>query len=1211
MNFDELPLSARGKKFEALLRSRIVFLDGAMGTMIQREKLSEADFRGERFRAHPVDLKGDNDVLSLTRPDVLEKIHRAYLEAGADVISTNTFNSTRISQHEYGLDEHVGEMAHAAAEIAVRVRDAFEAENPARAGACFVAASIGPTGKMLSMSPDIGDPAARAVTFDEMRDAYREQILAVLDGGADALLYETATDALNVKAAIFAMEEIFEARGERVPVMISGTVADKAGRLLSGQTVEAFWESVRHARPISIGMNCAMGAPAMRPFIEALAKIADCAVSCHPNAGLPNPLAPSGFSETAEETAMHLREFSREGLVNILGGCCGTTPEHIRAIRRSAEPFPPRAIPRFAETLTLSGTETFAFPPLGSAEASSAFVLVGERANVTGSPKFRKLVAAGDWEGALAVARQQVENGANVIDVNFDEGLLDGEACMTRFLNLIAAEPEIARVPIMIDSSKWNVIEAGLRCAQGKCVVNSISLKEGEATFLERAKLCRRYGAAMIVMAFDERGQATSFERKVEVCERAYRLLTERAGVPASDVIFDPNVLTVGTGIESDAAFGVDFIRAVAEIKRRCPGARTSGGISNVSFAFRGNNPVREAIHAVFLYHAIRAGLDMGIVNAGMLGVYEEIPEELRERVEDVVLNRRADATDRLIEIAAKYNVKRAAGEAAGTPGAAPLAHDDARREADVAARLEYALVHGVADHVREDVLEAFAKIGSPLGVIEGPLMAGMGTVGKLFGDGKMFLPQVVKSARVMKQAVEVLTPFMEEERRADGGNAPAASARRRLVVATVKGDVHDIGKNIVSIVLACNGYEIFDLGVMVPCEKILAAAREHAADAVILSGLITPSLDEMAHVAAEMRRAGFTIPLFVGGATTSRAHTAIKIAPNYADELVFHTEDASQLSAACGEYFSRELREKFVAETREAYAKIRSEYAAKKPRETLSPEAARANRLRLDFAANPPARPRFVGVKRFEIPLAELEPLIAWNALLSVFEMRGAAAKSDEAKKLLDDARAMLRALPEHGIAHALGVVGIFPAFSEDEKIVVDGGRVVFRTPRQLAKMPAGTPNLALADFIAPAGTPDWIGAFAATAGTPLKRRADELAAAGDDYASLLACALGDRIAEAASEWLHRKVRRELWGYAADERLSADELLAEKYKGIRPAIGYPVFPDHAQKRELFALLDVPAAIGVTLTESFMMTPPSSTCGLYFASPSAKYFDAR
>ncbi|MGN0835005.1 MAG: methionine synthase [Candidatus Spyradosoma sp.] len=1207
MNFDEVPLSARGEKFEALLRSRIVFLDGAMGTMIQREKLSEADFRGERFRAHPVDLKGDNDVLSLTRPDVLAKIHRAYLEAGADVISTNTFNSTRVSQHEYGLEEHVAEMARAAAEIAVRVRDAFEAENPARAGACFVAASIGPTGKMLSMSPDIGDPAARAVTFDEMRDAYREQILAVLDGGADVLLYETATDALNVKAAIFAMEEIFEARGERVPVMISGTVADKAGRLLSGQTVEAFWESVRHVRPVSIGMNCAMGAPAMRPFIETLARIADCAVSCHPNAGLPNPLAPSGFSETAEETAMHLREFSREGLVNVLGGCCGTTPEHIRAIRRSAEPFPPRAIPRFAETLALSGTEAFAFPPLGSAEASSAFVLVGERANVTGSPKFRKLVVAGDWDGALAVARQQVENGANVIDVNFDEGLLDGEACMTRFLNLIAAEPEIARVPIMIDSSKWNVIEAGLRCAQGKCVVNSISLKEGEEKFLERAKLCRRYGAAMIVMAFDERGQATTFERKVEVCERAYRLLTERAGVPASDVVFDPNVLTVGTGIESDAAFGVDFIRAVAEIRRRCPGARTSGGISNVSFAFRGNNPVREAIHAVFLYHAVRAGLDMGIVNAGMLGVYEEIPEELRERVEDVVLNRRADATDRLIEIAAKYNVKPGAAPAAGTPAAEP----GARREADVAARLEYALVRGVADRVREDVLEAFAKIGSPLGVIEGPLMAGMGAVGRLFGDGKMFLPQVVKSARVMKLAVEALTPFMEAERRADGADAPAAAARRRIVVATVKGDVHDIGKNIVSIVLACNGYEIFDLGVMVPCEKILAAAREHAADAVALSGLITPSLDEMAHVAAEMRRAGFTIPLFVGGATTSRAHTAIKIAPNYADELVFHTDDASRLAAVCGEYFSREGREKLVAETRADYAEIRADYAAKTPRETLSPEAARANRLRIDFAANPPARPRFVGVKRFEIPLAELEPLIAWKALLNVFEMRGAAAKSPEAEKLLDDARAMLRALPEHGIAHALGVAGIFPAFSEDEKIVVDGGRVVFRTPRRLAKMPAGTPNLALADFIAPAGTPDWIGAFAVTAGAPLKRRADELAAAGDDYASLLACALGDRIAEAASEWLHRKVRRELWGYAADERLSADELLAEKYRGIRPAIGYPVFPDHAQKRELFALLDVPAAIGVTLTESFMMTPPSSACGLYFASPFAEYFDAR
>lgn len=1203
MNFDALPISSRGESLLKLMRSRIVYLDGAMGTMLQREHLSEADFRGTLFRNHAIELKGDNDVLSLTRPDILAKIHRAYFESGADIVSTNTFNSTSISQREYGMEKHVSAMARAATEIAVSERDRFESEHPKRAGSCFVAASLGPTGKMLSMSPDIANPAARAVSFEEMRAAYHEQISAVLESGADILLYETATDALNVKAAIFAMQEIFEARGERVPVMISGTVADRAGRLLSGQTIEAFWESVRHIRPVSVGMNCALGAPAMRPYIETLSRIADCAISCHPNAGLPNPLALSGFSETAEETAMYLREFSREGLVNIVGGCCGTTPDHIRAIRRSTEPFPPRTLPAIPETLALSGTESFVFPPLSSAikDASSGFVLVGERTNVTGSPKFRKLIAAEDWNGALAIARQQVENGATIIDINFDEGLLNGEACMTHFLNLLAAEPEIACVPLMIDSSKWEVIEAGLRCAQGKCIVNSISLKEGEEKFLERAKRCRRYGAAVVVMAFDENGQATSFERKVEICERAYKLLTTQAGLPANDIIFDPNVLTVGTGIESDAAFGIDFIRAVAEIKKRCPGARTSGGISNVSFAFRGNNPVREAIHAAFLFHAIRAGLDMGIVNAGMLGVYEEIPPELRERVEDVILNRRPDATDRLIEIAGKYNTKKSADS-----GNASRPDADSRRGKDVSARLEYALIHGITENIREDVLEAFDKSGSPLSVIEGPLMAGMSIVGQLFGDGKMFLPQVVKSARVMKSAVEVLTPFMEQA----SGNTES-SARKRLVIATVKGDVHDIGKNIVSIVLACNGYEIIDLGVMVPCKNILDTAREKNADAIILSGLITPSLDEMAHVASEMQREGFTIPLFVGGATTSREHTAIKIAPLYPSGLVVHTTDASRLSAACGEYFSPEQKNAFVRNIREDYRAIRENYASKQPRELLSPDEARKNRLQIDFTKNPPFEPNFIGIKRFEIPLAELFPLITWSSFLSVFEMRGAAAKSSEAEKLLADARKIWNELPANGIFAARAVAGIFPAFSEDEKIIVNGGEYCFEPARQRTKQRAGTPNLALADFIAPAGIRDWIGAFAVTAGRAIKEFADSLRARNDDYSALIAEALGDRIAEAASEWLHRKIRRELWGYAADERLSADELFAEKYKGIRPAIGYPVFPNHAQKRILFDLLNVEENIGVELTESFMMTPASSACGLYFASPQAKYFDAR
>lgn len=1203
MNFDELPLSKRGKKLLELLRSRIVYLDGAMGTMIQREKLSECDFRGERFAQHPIELKGNNDLLALTHPDILGKIHRAYFEAGADIVTANTFNSTRISQREYGTENAVYEMAKTATEIVVHVRDAIESEYPERAGACFVVASLGPTGKMLSMSPDISNPAARSVEFSEMCEAYREQILAVLDGGADILLYETATDALNVKAAIFAMQEIFEMRGERVPVMISGTVADKAGRLLSGQTVEAFWESVRHIHPISVGMNCALGAPAMRPYIETLSRIADCAISCHPNAGLPNPLAPSGFSETAEETAMFLREFSQEGLINILGGCCGTTPEHIRAIRRSTELFPPRNIPAQTETLTLSGTETFVFPPLkaGSQGAQANFVLIGERTNVTGSPKFKKLVLAEDWNGALAVARQQIENGANIIDINFDEGLLDGEACMKHFLNLIASEPEIARVPIMIDSSKWNVIETGLRCAQGKCIVNSISLKEGEEKFLERAKICRRYGAAVVVMAFDENGQATNFERKVAVCERAYKLLRERAGISANDIIFDPNVLTVGTGIESDTNFGLDFIRACAEIKKRCPGARISGGISNVSFAFRGNNPVREAIHTVFLYHAIRSGLDMGIVNAGMLGVYEEIPERLRERVEDVVLNRRSDATERLVEIATEFNVKKTESDIVAPDNVSV----ENRKDTPFATRIEHALVHGITDHIRTDVLEAYAELQSPLAVIEGPLMAGMSTVGKLFGDGKMFLPQVVKSARVMKQAVEVLTPFMEEERR------DTTAIRKRIVIATVKGDVHDIGKNIVAVVLACNGYDLTDLGVMVPCERILETARECKADAIVLSGLITPSLDEMAHVAAEMQRNGFSIPLFVGGATTSQAHTALKIAPFYTNGLVIHTNDASQLSGAVGEYFSRERHNAFVSETQSAYERIRRDYAEKKPPEKLSPEAARENRLKVDFAKNPPVRPKFTGTQKIEIPLNELLPLITWNAFLSVFEIRGKATQSPEAQTLLSEARKIWDTFPQYGIKTVEGIIGIFPAYSEDEKIVVDNGQAVFTTTRQLTKQKPGTPNLAAADFIAPAGIPDWIGAFAVTAGNALKNLAEEFAKRGDDYSSLIVCALSDRIAEAASEWLHRKVRRELWGYAAGEQLSADELFAEKYKGIRPAIGYPILPDHSQKAVLFDLLRVPETIGISLTESFMMLPVSSACGLYFASPNARYFDAR
>lgn len=1187
---------------EKLLRERIVFLDGGMGTMLQRHKLGEGDFRGELFKDHLIDLKGNNDLLSLVRPDIIRQIHLDYLRAGSDIVETNTFNGTSIAQADYGLESRVRELNRTSARLAREAVETAMAESPGRV--CFVAGAVGPTNKTLSISRDVNDPAAREVTFEQVKNAYIEQVEGLVEGGVDLFLLETVFDTLNLKAAFFGIEEFFEREGFRLPVMISGTITDASGRTLSGQTTEAFWNSIAHAKPLSVGMNCALGAELMRPYIEELSKKADCYISCYPNAGLPDPLSPTGFPEGPQDTARLLEEFAKEGLVNVVGGCCGTTPDHIRAIVERVGKYPPRKPPRVVRATRLSGLE-----PLTIEGEKALFVMVGERTNVTGSPKFRRLIVEKDFEAGLDIARQQVENGANLIDINFDEGLLDSEACMTHFLNLVAAEPEISKVPIMIDSSKWSVIEAGLRCIQGKGVVNSISLKEGEETFIERARLIRRYGAAAVVMAFDEKGQAASKEDKVRICKRAYKILTEKAGFAPEDIIFDPNILTVATGMEEHNHYAVDFIEAVREIKAVCPGARCSGGVSNISFSFRGNNVVREAMHAAFLYHAIDAGLDMGIVNAGMLAVYEDVDKDLLEKVEDVLLDRRPDATERLIEFAEQFKGQ----------GGDKVREDDKWREGTVAERLSHALVKGIVTHIDEDTEEARRAYDRPLQVIEGPLMDGMKVVGDLFGAGKMFLPQVVKSARVMKKAVAYLLPFMEAEKAKSGDQ----SSRGVFVIATVKGDVHDIGKNIVAVVLACNNYDVIDLGVMVPCEEILRVAREKKADIIGLSGLITPSLDEMIHVADEMKRTNFEVPLLIGGATTSGLHTAVKIAPHY-DEPVVHVIDASRVVGVVSSLLNPEAKSGYVRELRDKQESQREAHARRDASaKLLSLEGARRNGPVFDWAGVALEKPSFLGRRVFEdVSLKELAAYIDWSPFFHTWELRGRypAIFKDEtvgkqAKELFDDAQQLLGRIIEGKLLTAKGVMAFYPANSvgDDIEVYADDSRkeilTVFHTLRQQAEKNKGLPNLALADFIAPreTGCADYLGCFTVTTGHGVEELAARFEKEHDDYSSIMVKALADRLAEAFAEYLHERARLE-WGYGKAETLSKEDLIDEKYRGIRPAPGYPACPDHTEKRILFDLLKNKDTLGVDLTESCAMTPASSVSGFYFSHPEARYF---
>jgi len=1215
--------STRADQLTQLLRERIVILDGAMGTMVQSHHLEEAAFRGERFKDWSRDLKGNNDLLSLTQPEIIQSIHRLYLEAGADIIETNTFNSTSVSLADYGLEGLTHELNLAGARNARAAADAVMAAQPGRV--CFVAGALGPTSKTASLSPDVHNPAYRAITFDQLRAVYYEQARGLLEGGVDLLLVETVFDSLNSKAALFALEEIFEQTGRRVPVMVSFTITDLSGRTLSGQTVEAYWNSVSHIPLLSIGINCALGPQEMRPFIEELSSRANIWVSAYPNAGLPNPMLPTGFPETPETLAPQLREWAENGWLNIVGGCCGTTPAHIAAMAAAVRGLPPRVPPVVEPYTRLSGLEALTLRP------DTNFVNVGERTNVTGSPKFSKLILAGDYEAALTIARQQVENGAQIIDINLDEAMLDSVQAMTKFLNLVASEPDIARVPVMIDSSNWAVIEAGLKCVQGKGIVNSISLKEGEEKFKRLAGLVRRYGAAVVVMAFDERGQADNFERRIEVCERSYRILTEQIGFPPQDIIFDPNVLTVATGIEEHNNYAVDFIRATHWIKANLPLARVSGGISNVSFSFRGNNAVREAMHAAFLYHAVQAGLDMGIVNAGMLAVYEEIPKDLLVLVEDVLLNRRPDATERLVKFADSVKQQDKTEMAA-----------ESWRQGSVEERLSHALVKGIVDHIDADTEEARQKYGRPLLVIEGPLMAGMNVVGDLFGTGKMFLPQVVKSARVMKKAVAYLQPYMEAEKLASGRH----QAQGRIIMATVKGDVHDIGKNIVGVVLGCNNYEVVDLGVMVPAEKILQTAREQKADLIGLSGLITPSLDEMVHVAKEMERQGMQIPLLIGGATTSKAHTAVKIAPSYS-QAVTHVLDASRAVGVVSSLLSPTLKGPFVENLRRDYQQLREQHANRKTKALLSLAQARERGTRIDWLAADLPRPEFTGIRRLATDLAreprtpatagrasggagpavlplklsDLVPFIDWSPFFHTWELRGrypAILDNPEAKKLFADAQRLLDRIVSHQLIAARGVYGLFPANSrgDDVEIYRDESRAEalakFHFLRQQADKPAGQENHCLADFIAPRGSgkellPDHLGAFAVSAGFGVTELCRKYEADHDDYHSILVKALADRLAEAFAEYLHKRVRDE-WGYGKSETLSTEELIHEKYRGIRPAAGYPASPDHTEKLTLWKVLGVEQHAGIQLTESCAMIPGASVSGLYFAHPAAKYF---
>ncbi|KAB2320085.1 methionine synthase [Betaproteobacteria bacterium SCN1] len=1190
---------SRAATLRSLLAQRILVLDGAMGTMIQRFKLTEADYRGERFADFPHDLKGNNDLLCLTRPQLIRDIHAQYLAAGADILETNSFNATAISMADYRMEDLVPELNLAAARLAREAADAATAENPGKPR--FVAGVLGPTSRTATLSPDVNDPGFRNVSFDQLRTAYLEAIDGLVKGGVDILMVETIFDTLNAKAALFAIEEYFEREGLRLPVMISGTITDASGRTLSGQTTEAFWNSVRHAQPLSIGLNCALGPDLLRQYVNELATKADAFVSAHPNAGLPNAFGE--YDMDGAQMAVHIAEWARSGLLNIVGGCCGTTPAHIAAIAQAVEGVAPRVPPAPEPAMRLSGLEPF------NVGKGALFVNVGERTNVTGSRAFAKMILEGRYDDALSVARQQVENGAQVIDINMDEGMLDAEAAMVRFLHLIASEPDIARVPIMLDSSKWSVIEAGLKCIQGKGIVNSISMKEGEAEFLDKARLCRRYGAAVIVMAFDETGQADTYARKTEICSRAYTLLTEQLGFPPEDIIFDPNIFAVATGIEEHANYAVDFIEATRWIRRNLPHAHVSGGVSNVSFSFRGNDAVREAIHTAFLYHAIEAGMDMGIVNAGQLGVYAKLDPELKERVEDVLLNRRADATERLVSFA--EGVKA---------GAKEKVEDLSWRALPVCERLSHALVQGITQYIVEDTEEARLASTRPLDVIEGPLMAGMNVVGDLFGAGKMFLPQVVKSARVMKQAVAHLIPFIEADK-AVGGMQSAG----RIVMATVKGDVHDIGKNIVGVVLGCNGYEIIDLGVMVPAQKILDTAKETGADIIGLSGLITPSLEEMAFVAAEMQRQGFTLPLLIGGATTSLAHTAVKIEPNYAHPVIY-VKDASRAVGVCTKLLSQDLRAAFVAETRADYATTRERHLRTKSETVrVSLADARANKFKIDWDRYTPPVPKQLGVQVLKAyDLAKLAETIDWTPFFASWELHGKFPKilddevvGVEAKKLYADAQAMLKQMIAENWVEARAVFGLFPANSineDDIAIYVDESRkkmlMDWHNLRQQMKKPTGRANLCLADFVAPreTGIRDYLGAFVVTAGIGEDERARAFEAAHDDYSAILFKALCDRLAEAFAEHLHLRVRREFWGYASDENLGNDDLIAEKYRGIRPAPGYPACPEHSEKAGLFHMLDATACIGVELTENYAMWPGASVSGFYLSHPDSQYF---
>ena len=1185
---------------EQILKQRIVIIDGAMGTMIQTENLVESDYRGERFADHGSDVKGNNELLSLTRPDIIAKIHRQYLEAGADIIETNTFGSTAVAQGDYDLGHLASEQNLESAKIARKVADEITAKTPDRPR--FVAGVLGPTPKTASISPDVNDPGARSISFDALRADYANSTRALIAGGADLILIETIFDALNAKAAIFAVKEVFEELGQELPLMISVTFPDISGRILSGQNPEAFWNAVAHAQPLIIGSNCGRRYQEVRPFIEDLSNVSDCYFSAHLNAGLPNAFG--DFDETPEIMEKDYREFAERGFLNLAGGCCGTTPAHIRAIAHACEGVKPRAIPKLKPACRLSGLEAF------NIQADSLFINIGERCNVTGSAKFKRLILDGYYDDALAVARAQVEDGAQIIDINMDEGMLDSEAAMVTFLNLVASEPDISRVPIMVDSSKWNVIEAGLKCIQGKAVVNSISLKAGEEEFLTQAKLCQQYGAAVVVMAFDENGQADNLQRRKDICKRCYDLLVGELNFNPNDIIFDPNIFAVATGIEEHNNYAVEFIEATRYIKAELPGALVSGGVSNVSFSFRGNDAVREAIHSVFLYHAIKAGMDMGIVNAGQLAVYDELPKDLREAVEDVILNRRDDGTERLLDVADRYR---------STGGGEARVEDLSWREQSVEKRLAHALVKGITTWIVEDAEEARQKFDRPIQVIEGPLMDGMNIVGDLFGDGKMFLPQVVKSARVMKQAVAHLQPYIELEK--DGGN----STNGKILMATVKGDVHDIGKNIVGIVLQCNNFEVIDLGVMVPCEKILQVAKDESVDIIGLSGLITPSLDEMVHVASEMQRLEINVPLMIGGATTSKAHTAVKIDPQYDRDVIVYVPDASRSVAVATQLLGL-AKTKFVSDLHDEYIVVRERVANRKPREReIAYPAAVANGLQLDWQTYQPPCPTFIGTRVYDnFPLEQLVDTIDWTPFFITWELAGKFPKilddkivGEQARELYQDAQVMLTRIVDENLLTAKAVVGFWPCARtgpDELSVYADESRsdviATLHHLRQQTEKQGGKPNASLADFVAPvdAEAKDYIGGFCVTAGHGVDTLAAEFEAQHDDYNSILLKSLADRLAESFTEYLHRLVRRELWGYDSDESLSAQELISEGYKGIRPAPGYPACPDHTEKAALFKLLDATNVCDVSLSENFAMTPASSVSGFYFSHPESRYF---